>query len=81
MQCRCCIPHQGLVVLGDSCKSWQDRITLAAQFSDKWVQDQLSMGQIEMEIYTTAISRPEEVTPRTSGTKRAKQNHSSGTVY
>jgi len=39
------------------------------------------MGQIEMEIYTTAISRPEEVTPRTSGTKRAKQNHSSGTVY
>jgi hypothetical protein len=69
------------VVLGDSCKSWQGRITLAAQFSDKRVQDQLSMGQTDVEIHATAMPRLEGVTTRASGTGRARQNHSSGTVH
>jgi hypothetical protein len=45
------------VVLGDSCKSWQGRITPAAQFSDKRVQDQLGMGQTEAEIHATPMPR------------------------
>jgi hypothetical protein len=70
-----------LVVLGDLYKSWQGRITPAAQFSNKRVQDQLVMGQTEVEIYATAMPRPEGVTPRASGTGRARQNHGSGTVH
>lgn len=69
------------MALGDSCKSWQGRITPAAQFSDKWVQDQLGMSQTEVEIHATAMPRPEGVTLRASGTGRARQNHSSGTVH
>jgi hypothetical protein len=45
------------VVLGDLCKSWQGRITLAAQFSDKRVQDQLCISQTEIEIYATLMPR------------------------
>ncbi len=54
--------------MGDSCKFWQGRITPAAQFSDKRVQDQLGMGQTKVEIHATAMPRPEGVTPRASGT-------------
>jgi len=39
------------------------------------------MGQKEVEIHSTAMLRPEGVTPRASGTRRAKQNHASGTVH
>jgi hypothetical protein len=39
------------------------------------------MGQKEVEIHVTAMPRPEGVTPRTSGTGRAKQNHTSGIVH
>jgi len=49
------------VVLRDSCKSWKGRTTLAAQFSDKMVQDQRGMGQTEVEIHATAMPHPEGV--------------------
>jgi hypothetical protein len=37
--------------------------------------------QIEVEIHAVSMPRPEGVTPRASGTGRARQNHTSGTVY
>ena len=44
------------MVLGDSCKSWQGGIMLAAQLSDKRVPDQLGMGQT-VEIHVTPMPR------------------------
>jgi len=39
------------------------------------------MGQTEVEIYATVMPCSEGVTPRASGTGRARQNHHSGTVH
>ena len=44
------------------------------------MQDQLGRGQTEVEIHATAMPRPEGVTQRASGTGRARQSHTSGTV-
>jgi hypothetical protein len=39
------------------------------------------MGQKEVEIHVIAMLRLEGISPRASGTRRAKQNHASGTVH
>ena len=39
------------------------------------------MGQTEVEIYVIVIPYPEGVIPRASGTRKARQNYSSGIVY
>jgi hypothetical protein len=39
------------------------------------------MGQIEAEIYTIVIPRPEGVTPRANSIRRAKQNRTSSIIH